>query len=136
MPGRHVGRGTSILRLGKEEGTQERSQAEEAIMGRTGQAVRGVKIPSRQAARLFCKWSVEKLRELFDEDALPGFDDIRKALEKLAASYQGRAIELREVASGWRLQVREQYGPWVARLWEERPQRYSRAMLETLALIA
>ena len=80
--------------------------------------------------------SVEKLRELFDEDALPGFDDIRKALEKLAASYQGRAIELREVASGWRLQVREQYGPWVARLWEERPQRYSRALLETLSLIA
>ena len=74
--------------------------------------------------------SVEKLRELFDEDALPGFDDIRKALEKLAASY------LREVASGWRLQVREQYGPWVARLWEERPQRYSRALLETLSLIA
>ncbi|WP_347221368.1 SMC-Scp complex subunit ScpB [Mycolicibacterium poriferae] len=49
--------------------------------------------------------AVEKLRELFDEDALPGFDDIRKALEKLAASYQGRAIELREVASGWRLQT-------------------------------
>jgi segregation and condensation protein B len=80
--------------------------------------------------------SVEKLRELFDEDALPGFEDIRKALEKLSASYQGRAIELREVASGWRLQVREQYGPWVARLWEERPQRYSRALLETLSLIA
>ncbi|UJJ32099.1 SMC-Scp complex subunit ScpB [Halopseudomonas maritima] len=80
--------------------------------------------------------SLEKLRELFDEDALPGFEDIRKALEKLAASYQGRAIELREVASGWRLQVREQYGPWVARLWEERPQRYSRALLETLSLIA
>ena len=80
--------------------------------------------------------SIDRLRELFDEDRMPGFDDVRKALEKIAASYEGRAIELREVASGWRLQVREAYGPWVARLWEERPQRYSRALLETLALIA
>ncbi|MEL0167553.1 MAG: SMC-Scp complex subunit ScpB [Pseudomonadaceae bacterium] len=80
--------------------------------------------------------SIDKLRELFDEDRMPGFDDIRKALENIAVSYQGRAIELREVASGWRLQVREAYGPWVARLWEERPQRYSRALLETLSLIA
>ena len=80
--------------------------------------------------------SIDRLRELFDEDRMPGFDDVRKALEKIAASYEGRAIELREVASGWRLQVREAYGPWVARLWEERPQRYSRALLETLSLIA
>ena len=46
------------------------------------------------------------------------------------------AVELREVASGYRLQIREKFSPWVGRLWEERPQRYSRAMLETMALIA
>lgn len=80
--------------------------------------------------------SLDRLRELFDEDQAPGLDALREALGRLAAHYQGRAIELREVASGWRLQVREEFSPWVSRLWEERPQRYSRAMLETLALIA
>src|SRR5690606_27061094 len=61
---------------------------------------------------------------------------IREALEVLRQSCEGRAFELKEVASGYRLQVREKFAPWVGRLWEERPQRYSRAMLETLALIA
>ena len=54
----------------------------------------------------------------------------------LAKSCDGRAFELKEVASGYRLQIREKFSPWVGRLWEERPQRYSRAMLETIALIA
>tara|TARA_R110002051_G_scaffold2291_3_gene11862 strand:- start:37217 stop:37996 length:780 start_codon:yes stop_codon:yes gene_type:complete len=80
--------------------------------------------------------SLDRLRDLFDEDQAPGLDALREALGRLAGQYQGRSIELREVASGWRLQVREEYSPWVSRLWEERPQRYSRAMLETLALIA
>tara|TARA_R110002020_G_scaffold136783_4_gene305402 strand:+ start:11287 stop:12093 length:807 start_codon:yes stop_codon:yes gene_type:complete len=80
--------------------------------------------------------TLDRLRELFDEDQAPSLDALREALGQLAEHYQGRAIELREVASGWRLQVREAYSPWVSRLWEERPQRYSRAMLETLALIA
>lgn len=80
--------------------------------------------------------SLDRLRELFDEDQAPGPEALREALSRLAEQYQGRAVELREVASGWRLQVREEYSPWVSRLWEERPQRYSRAMLETLALIA
>jgi len=80
--------------------------------------------------------SLDRLRELFDEDKLPGNEDLRKALAKLEKHYAKRAIELKEVASGWRLQVREAYTPWVSRLWEERPQRYSRALLETLALVA
>ncbi|MEH6799018.1 MAG: SMC-Scp complex subunit ScpB [Halopseudomonas sabulinigri] len=80
--------------------------------------------------------SLDKMRELFDEGLQPGNDDLRKALAKLKKHYSSRAIELREVASGWRLQVREAYTPWVSRLWEERPQRYSRALLETLALVA
>ena len=54
----------------------------------------------------------------------------------MADDYSERGLELKEVASGFRIQVREDTNPWVARLWEERPQRYSRALLETLALIA
>lgn len=80
--------------------------------------------------------SLDRLRDLFEEDRAPALDALREALGRLAEHYQGRSIELREVASGWRLQVREEFAPWVSRLWEERPQRYSRAMLETLALIA
>ncbi|PKM30309.1 MAG: SMC-Scp complex subunit ScpB [Gammaproteobacteria bacterium HGW-Gammaproteobacteria-11] len=80
--------------------------------------------------------SLERLRELFDEDDAPTLEALRQALGNLVEQYQQHSFELREVASGWRLQVRESYAPWVGRLWEERPQRYSRAMLETLALIA
>ncbi|PNG62420.1 SMC-Scp complex subunit ScpB, partial [Vibrio vulnificus] len=60
----------------------------------------------------------------------------RDALAILALSCAGRSFELKEVASGYRLQIRERFSPWVGRLWEERPQRYSRALLETLVLIA
>ena len=80
--------------------------------------------------------SLERLGELFEEGERPEPAQIREALEVLRLSCEGRAFELKEVATGYRLQVREQFAPWVGRLWEERPQRYSRAMLETLALIA
>ncbi|WP_271408397.1 SMC-Scp complex subunit ScpB [Pseudomonas sp. Q1-7] len=80
--------------------------------------------------------SLERLAELFEEAERPELAVIRSALAILASSCEGRAFELREVASGYRLQVRERFSPWVGRLWEERPQRYSRAMLETLALVA
>ena len=80
--------------------------------------------------------SLERLYELFEERERPSAAVFREALELLRLSCEGRAFELKEVASGYRLQVRERYAPWVGRLWEERPQRYSRAMLETLALIA
>lgn len=80
--------------------------------------------------------SLSQIASMFEDDDRPGHGEIGKALEHLEASCEGRAVELREVASGFRLQVREQYMPWVSRLWEERPQRYSRALLETLALIA
>lgn len=80
--------------------------------------------------------SLERLGELFDEAERPPPARLRDALAILARSSQGRAFELKEVASGYRLQVRERFAPWVGRLWEERPQRYSRALLETLALIA
>ena len=80
--------------------------------------------------------SLERLGELFDEVERPDAVQLRAALEVLAQRCEGRAFELKEVASGYRLQVRERFAPWVGRLWEERPQRYSRALLETLALIA
>ncbi len=80
--------------------------------------------------------SLERLYELFEEAERPEPAVFKKALEVLRKSCNGRAFELKEVASGYRLQIREDYAPWVGRLWEERPQRYSRALLETMALIA
>jgi segregation and condensation protein B len=80
--------------------------------------------------------SVEQLAELFDERERPSADDVRAALTGLEADYAERGIELRKVASGFRVQVRGTMTEPVSRLWQERPARYSRAMLETLALIA
>lgn len=80
--------------------------------------------------------NLERLFELFEEGERPEPPVFKKALELLRKSCDGRAFELKEVASGYRLQIREKYSPWIGRLWEERPQRYSRAMLETMALIA
>jgi len=76
------------------------------------------------------------LASVFAEDEQPGDSEIAQALAELDADYAERGLELKEVASGFRIQVREEVNPWVSRLWEERPQRYSRALLETLALIA
>jgi segregation and condensation protein B len=80
--------------------------------------------------------SSEQLLELFDERERPTSEELRAALDLLAAEYQSRGIELIEVASGWRVQVRSRCADVVSRLWQERPSRYSRALLETLALIA
>jgi len=78
----------------------------------------------------------DRILSLYPEDRRPTRDEIRTAIAELIADYDGRGIELVEVAGGWRIQVRRLVAPWVARLWEERPARYSRALLETLALIA
>ena len=80
--------------------------------------------------------AVASLAALFTDDERPAPGEIETALKELQSDYAERGIELREVASGWRVQVREDVNLWVSRLWEERPQRYSRALLETLALIA
>lgn len=79
---------------------------------------------------------IEQLQALFEEGHAPDAGSLRAVLSALAADYEGRGVQLQQVASGWRFQVRSEVGPWVSRLWEERPQRYSRALLETLALIA
>ncbi|UZK04004.1 SMC-Scp complex subunit ScpB [Venatoribacter cucullus] len=80
--------------------------------------------------------SLERMQSLFGEENPPSFSELRTALTELKQDLLGRGIELAEVASGYRLQVRTEVAPWVARLWDERPQRYSRALLETLSLIA
>ena len=81
--------------------------------------------------------SVNQLFELFVGDIeQPGKDEIRKAIHELQAKYESGGMELKQVASGFRLQVRPEFETWVARLWEQKPPRYSRALMETLALIA
>ena len=78
----------------------------------------------------------QQLLELFDERERPTPEQLTTALGMLAADYENRGIELVEVASGWRIQVRPRAGEIVSRLWQERPSKYSRALLETLALVA
>jgi segregation and condensation protein B len=73
---------------------------------------------------------------LFEEGKAPAPQQLRAALEALAAEYAGRGIELKETASGFRIQVRRELSGAISRLWPERTARYSRALLETLALIA
>ncbi len=80
--------------------------------------------------------NIEQLREIFDEFERPDAAAVRLALTALVADCEGRPVELVEVASGWRLQVRREYSTRLSKLWQERPTRYSRALLETLALIA
>jgi len=80
---------------------------------------------------------VRHLETLFEADAdRPSRDEIRQALAELQQDYEGRGTELKEISSGFRMQVRQDYAQWVGRLWEEKPARYSRALLETLVLIA
>jgi len=80
--------------------------------------------------------SVDQMLGLFLDSEQPGRDEIRVALDELNEDYKERSIELKQVASGYRIQVKEDYSEWVGRLWSERPSRYSRALLETLSLMA
>lgn len=85
--------------------------------------------------------SVAQLLEVFtleplEDGSVPTRRDIQAALDALEQRCQGGGMELMSVASGYRLQARQEWMPWVSRLWDERPPRYSRALLETLALIA
>jgi segregation and condensation protein B len=86
------------------------------------------------ADRVLTVIHMEGLFELDEER--PTRDEIRQALHEMAEDYESRGYELKQVASGFRLQVRQEYATWVGRLWEERPARYTRALLETMALIA
>ena len=81
--------------------------------------------------------TVIQLEALFElDEERPTRDEVRQALHEMAEDYEDRGYELKEVASGYRLQVGQDYATWVGRLWEEKPARYTRALLETMALIA
>ena len=80
--------------------------------------------------------TLTQLCELFTEEDQVDREAIARALESLMQDAEGRGVALLEVASGFRYQVRGEVHPWVARMWTEKPSRYSRALLETLALIA
>ncbi len=80
---------------------------------------------------------VDDIIALFEGSGdLPQRSEVRDALAELSADWDGRALELVEVSSGFRLQVRKEFSLWMGRLWAERPPKYSRALMETLALIA
>jgi segregation and condensation protein B len=80
--------------------------------------------------------TVAQLQQLFEDDEQPSKAELMAAFEDIENDCADRGFELFEVASGWRFQVRQEYAQWVGRLWEEKPQKYSRALLETLALVA
>jgi segregation and condensation protein B len=80
--------------------------------------------------------SLEQLRGVFAEWQKPSFAQLRMVLSELASDYENRAIELKCLASGYCLQTRERFSPWIGRLYAEKPSKYSRALLETLAIIA
>ncbi len=80
--------------------------------------------------------NIEQLAALFPEEERPDGNEIREALVVVSEACEGRAFELKQVASGFRFQVRQQMASWIGGLWDEKPQRYTRALLETLALIA
>ncbi|OED44016.1 SMC-Scp complex subunit ScpB [Endozoicomonas sp. (ex Bugula neritina AB1)] len=80
--------------------------------------------------------TLDQLANLFPENERPDGNEIREALVAVSEACEGRGFELKQVASGYRFQVRQCMAPWIGGLWEEKPQRYTRALLETLALIA
>ena len=80
--------------------------------------------------------SEKEILSAFDLRSPPTSNEIKKALKSIEEKYSENSIELVKVASGYRLRIRQEYSSWVAKLWEAKPQKYSRALLETLALIA
>lgn len=80
--------------------------------------------------------TIDQLQALYSDDQRPPRTDINAALAALRDDYAERSIELIAVAGGYRIQIRQEFAPFITQLWEEKPGRYSRALLETLALIA
>ena len=80
--------------------------------------------------------TVKDIQQLFNDYEQPELSDIQMAIDELIVNYQTRPLELKKVASGYRFQIRTELSPWVGRLFEEKPTKYSRALLETLAIIA
>lgn len=79
---------------------------------------------------------LEEIAVLFDDDEKLSRKELQSLIKELQTEYALRALELVEVASGYRFQVRAQFSPWISKMWPEKPPRLSRALLETLAIIA
>ena len=80
--------------------------------------------------------SIQEIQGLFPADQTPSKEDIKETLNEIEDLCANRGVELKRVSSGYRLQVKQSLSTYIAKLWEEKPQRYSKATLETLALIA
>ena len=80
--------------------------------------------------------SIEEIQRLFPADQTPSKEDIKETLNEIEDLCAKRGVELKRVSSGYRMQVKQSLSAYIAKLWEEKPQRYSKATLETLALIA
>ena len=80
--------------------------------------------------------SIEEIQRLFPTDQAPSKEDIKETLNEIEDLCAKRGVELKRVSSGYRMQVKQSLSAYIAKLWEEKPQRYSKATLETLALIA
>lgn len=80
--------------------------------------------------------TLDQLKALFGDNDGPERQEIRDVLTRLQEDYSDRGIQIVEVASGYRIQVRDNMAQWLTRLWEDRPPRYSRALMETLAIVA
>ena len=79
--------------------------------------------------------NLSEIAQVFDEDERPDKKELKKIIEVIEADCSDRGFELQEVASGYRFQVKQELSSWVGKLWDERPPRYTRALLEILALI-
>ena len=80
--------------------------------------------------------TLERIRQLFPQDDMPTLTHLHKTIKALQHDYSERPLELKELATGFCFQTKTAYAAWIAKLWEEKPPRFSRALLETLALIA
>ena len=80
--------------------------------------------------------SVEELLSLFADEEKPTRQQIQTLIKELQNDYATRPLEVVEVASGYRFQVRAKFSPWISKMWQDKPPKLSRAMLETLAIIA
>jgi segregation and condensation protein B len=112
---------TSVLPIIEENALSEQIQLKRIIEG----AIMAAEQPL----------SIEQLTKLFDKEEALSAQEVKKILMDLTEDYRGRGIQLQEVASGYRFQACQDLSPWLQRLWQERPVKYSRAVLETLALI-
>lgn len=80
--------------------------------------------------------NIDNMQKMFAPEEMPATKELKEVLNLIKQDYENSALELNEVANGYRFQVRQDLSPWISKLWEEKPPRYSRALMETLALIA